>query len=228
MPRLFAKKTRNTPLPDDPDALVALSDKMPGDPWKRRECLEKAVAVAPESLKARYALLMLGDFGAGGKRDADFSRIKSYLLTPFEKPERFDPSEARRMAREIFDHPLLLDCLAMAGDREKFLRAYLLDLALEYADLFIVSSAEHSGAVLGFSTPSSRLRAMSGAFARVLEGVRSCPYLSADERAMLFSAVSEAARRHTRGDMSLICEALGEEAAKDMQKRDDDPFSGGR
>ncbi|MBR4502140.1 MAG: hypothetical protein IKP22_09655 [Clostridia bacterium] len=228
MTRLFAKKTLKTPLPDDPDALVALSDKLIGDPWKRRECLEKAVAVAPDSLKARYALLMLGDLGTGGKRDADFSRIKSYLLTPFEKPERFDASQTRRMAREIFDHPLLRECLGMAGDREKFLRAYLLDLACEYSDLFIVSSAEHSGAVLGFSTASSRLRAMSGAFANLLEGVRSCPYLSADERSMLLSAVGEAAKRFTHGDMSRIYDALEEEAAKDVRKREDDPFPGGR
>ncbi|MBR6705721.1 MAG: hypothetical protein IKI84_03450 [Clostridia bacterium] len=221
MTRLFAKKNLKTSLPDDPDALVALSDKLVGDPWKRRECLEKAVAVAPDSLKARYALLMLGDLGVGGKRDADFSRIKSYLLTPFEKPERFDASERRRMAREIFDHPLLLECLDMAGDREKFLRAYLLDLSCEYADLFVVSSAEHSGAVLGFSTASSRLKAMSAAFASLMEGVRSCPYLSAEERDMLLSAVNEAAKRFTRGDMSLVYAALEDEAAKDVRKRND-------
>ena len=220
MARLFAKKALKTPLPDDPDALIALSDKLIGDPWKRRECLEKAVAAAPDSLKARYALLMLGDLGVGKKRDADFSRIKSYLLTPFEKPERFDASEARRMAREIFDHPLLSECLGMAGDREKFLRAYLLDLACEYADLFIVSSAEHNGAVLGFSTASSRLKAMSAAFASLIEGVRSCPYLSAEEREMLLSAVDEAARRFTRGDMSQVYVILGE-AAKEVRKRDD-------
>ena len=221
MARLFAKKTQKTPLPEDPDALVALSDKLIGDPWKRRECLEKAVAVAPDSLKARYALLMLGDLGLGKKRDADFSRIKSYLLTPFEKPERFDASEARRMAREIFDHPLLSECLGMCGDRDRFLRSYLSDLACEYADLFIVSSAEHSGAVLGFSTASSRLKAMSSAFANLLEGVRSCPHLSVEERAMLLSAVSEAAKRCTRGDMSLIYGALDEATAKDVRGRDD-------
>ena len=221
MARLFPKKTLKTPLPDDPDALIALSDKLVGDPWKRRECLEKAVAVAPDSLKARYALLMLGDLGVGGKRDTDFSRIKSYLMTPFERPERFDASEARRMAREIFDHPLLLECLEMVADRDKFLRAYLLDLACEYADLFIVSSAEHSGAVLGFSTASSRLKAMSAAFASLIEGVRSCPYLSAEEREMLLSAVIETAKRFTRGDMSLVYAALEDEAAKDVRKRND-------
>ncbi len=221
MAGLFAKKTLKTPLPDDPEALVALSDKLIGDPWKRRECLEKAVTVAPDSLKARYALLMLGDLGKGGKRDTDFSRIKSYILTPFEKPERFDESKARRMAREIFDHPLLKECLDLAGDRDRFLRAYLLDLSCEYADLFIVSSAEHSGAVLGFSTASSRLKAMSTAFANLMEGVRSCPYMSADERKMLLSAVNEAAKRFTRGDMSLVYAALGDETAKDVRERDD-------
>ena len=221
MAGLFAKKKHNTPLPDDPDALVALSDKLIGDPWKRRECLEKAVAVAPDSLKARYALLMLGELGTGRKRDADFSRIKSYLLTPLEKPERFDESEARRMAREIFDHPLLLECLEMAGDREKFMRAYLEDLACEYASLFIVSSAEHSGAVLGFSTASSRLKAMSAAFAALMEGARACPYLSAEERAMLLSAVDTAARRFTGGDMSQVYGALDEATAKDVRKKDD-------
>ena len=125
------------------------------------------------------------------------------------------------MAREIFDHPLLLECLDMAGDREKFLRAYLLDLSCEYADLFVVSSAEHSGAVLGFSTASSRLKAMSAAFASLMEGVRSCPYLSAEERDMLLSAVNEAAKRFTRGDMSLVYAALEDEAAKDVRKRND-------
>ncbi len=217
----FWKKRREAPLPEDPEALVALSDTLIQDPWKRRECLEKAAAIAPDSLKVRYALLMLGDLGTGKRRQADFSRIKSWLLTPFEKPDLFDSARERQMVREIFDHPLLGECLAMAEDRERFMRSYLKDLADEYAELFILSSAEHSGAVLGFSTASSRLRGMSAAFSRMLEGIRRCPYLAAEEREMLLDAVTAAARRSTGGDMSLIGGGDDAPAAKDGRKRNE-------
>ncbi len=215
----FGKKKERTPLPEDADALVALSDTLIGDPWRRREAIEKAVSVSPGSLKAHYALLMLGGLGRSGKRLADFTQIKSYIMTPFEKPEKFGEAEKRRLIREIFDDPLLARCMEMAEDKDRFLRSYLCDLANEYAELFITGSSEHGGAVLGFSTPSSRLKGMSAPLARMLSNISSCPYLDAEERTLLLDAVAEAARRATRNDMSLVVGALSEELAKEIQER---------
>ncbi len=214
------KKPREQPLPEDPDALVALSDTLMGDPKKRRALIERAVALFPDSLKARYALLMLGDLGLGGRRQADLKQIKSYILTPFDRPGDFSEEEKKRLAREIFDHPLLAECLGMAGDRERFLRSYLNDLTDEYTELFITGASANSGAFLGFSTPASRLRGMSAPFARMLEGIGACPYLDGREREMLLDAAAASARRATGGDMSLILDALDGELKKELSERE--------
>ncbi len=216
--RLFGKRAPEPPLPEDPDALVALSDTLVNDPWRRRQAVEKAVSAAPDSLKAQYALLMLGQLGTGRKDRADFSQIKSYILTPLERPGDFDGAEARRLIREIFDHPLLLKCLSMAEDPDRFLRSYLKDLANEYAELFIAGSSAHSGAALGFSTPASRLKGISAPLANMISGAASCPYLGAEERRLLTAALDGAARRLTGGDMKLVYGALEPDLARRLRE----------
>ena len=218
MRNLFGKKASRTPLPEDPDALVALSDTLTGDPWQRRLLIEKAVSLSPGNLKAQYALLMLGSLGTGKRGHGEFSQIKSYILTPFERPDDFEESEKRRMIREIFDHPLLIRCLEAAEDRERFLRSYLKDLTNEYVSLFIRDSAAHSGAFLGFSTASSRLRAVSAPLARMLSGVSRCPYLDGGERKLLLEALKGAAFRAVGGDLSLVLEALDEPLKKELSE----------
>ena len=219
-PSLFRKKAADAPLPEDPEALVALSESLVNDPWRRRALVEKAVSAFPDSLRAQYALLMLGQLGTGSRRKADFSQIKSYILTPFEKPEAFGADEKKRLIREIFDHPLLKRCVEMAEDADRFLVCYLKDLAGEYAELFITGSSAHSGAYLGFSTPSSRLKGMSAPLSRMLTNVSSCPYLDARERALLLDAVASAARRITGGDMKLVYGALDPALAKELREKE--------
>ncbi len=214
--KLFGRKAPPEPLPEDPDALVAMADRSTGDPWRRRALIERAAALSPDSLKARYALLMLGDLGTGKRGSGDFSRIKSYILTPFEKPGEFSEDEKKRLAREIFDHPLLMECMEMSGDGERFLKAYLRDLTEEYAQLFILSSSAHSGAVLGFSTPASRLRAVSAPFAAMLSEISACPYLDRGERRMLLSALAGAAHRACGGDMEEVRSLLDPALLKEI------------
>ena len=210
---LFQKKT--APLPEDADALVDLSGRVQ-DPRERRRCLEKAQALAPESLRVQRALLMLGDLGRE-KRTGDFSAIKSYLLMAFENPEAFDEPKRRAMIRDIFDHPQLRLCLSLAEDRAAFMDAYIRDLVREYGRLFISGASSHSGAVFGFSTPKSRNRALSIPLGDMLARISACPYLSAEERGLLLRALYAQAAELLQGDMELVHEAIGKDLMRELR-----------
>ena len=203
-------------LPEDPEALLALSDSLT-DPRERRRCVDKALSIAPDSLAAVRAALMLGGLGTGDRRSADFTLIKSWILTPFEKPGSFREEERRRLIREIFDHPLLEKCLSLCGDRDAFMERYAGDLVRQYCDLFIVGAGAHSGAVLGFSTPASRLRAMSAPMAAMLENVRGCPYLEEGEKRLLLGRMAAVFRDVTGGDMHMVLDGLREDLQSEVR-----------
>ncbi len=209
-------KKPQRPLPEDPEELLALSDSLT-DPRERRRCVEKALSAAPDSLAAVRAALMLGELGTGDRRSADFTQIKSWILTPFEKPGVFREEERRRLIREIFDHPLLEKCLSLCGDRDAFMEKYAGDLGRQYCDLFIVGAGAHSGAVFGFSTPASRLRAVSAPLAAMLENVRACPYLEEGEKSLLLRRMAAVFRDVTGGDMREVLDRLGQETRGEIR-----------
>ena len=189
----FRSRKIQKPLPDSVEECLALSVTA-ADPRDRRKYVEHALEIDGDDLKANRALLMLGRLGEGGRIDADLSRIKSYLLTIFVKPDSFTPEQRRAMAREIYDHPQLKKCLDLCADREKFLRAYIRDLSGEYAQLFIDSAGEFSGSLLGFSTPQSRVNARVAPFTKALTNILDCPDLAREERLLLLEAMRDNAK----------------------------------
>lgn len=189
----FRSRKIQKPLPDSVEECLTLFRTVT-DPRDRRRYVVRALEIDGDDLKANRALLMLGRLGEGEKIDGDVSRIKSWLLTIFVKPDSFTPEQRRAMAREIFDHPQLKRCLDLCPDRDKFLRAYIRDLCKEYAQLFIDSAAEFSGSLLGFSTPSSRVNARVAPFVKALSNILDCPDLETEERRLLLTAMHENAQ----------------------------------
>ncbi len=206
---IFGRGKRPRPMPGTADECVAQCRKEE-DPREKRRLLERALTLEPENLRANRAMLMLGGLGAAKRNEPDFSLIKCYLLTVFEKPDVFTPEKRREMAREIFDHPLLLKCLGLCPEegRDKFLLDYIQEMCDTYGQLFIASSSEHSGSLLGFSTAGSRGRAQSAPFAAMLTNILDSADLSVGERMALLRALHQSARTILGGDAQRLYDRL--------------------
>ena len=202
---IFGRRKQPRPLPGTVDECLALCGKEE-DPREKRRLLEHALALEPDDLRANRALLMLGGLGIAKRNIPDFSLIKCYLLTAFEKPDLFGPDKRREMEREIFDHPLLIRCLGLCPEEERgrFLHDYVQEMCDTYGQLFIASSSEHSGGLMGFSTAGSRSRAQSAPLAAMLTNILDSKDLSVGERMLLLRAMHQSARTLLGADMQRL------------------------
>ena len=137
-------------LPGEQEALRYVDKaEQAADPVKKKQLLEEAERLCPDSLHVQRALLYLGDLWQRDLRNIDYHLIKCYLLHVFEAPEQETPAMRAQMLRDLTAHPRLLRCLEVAPDREAFIREYVGWLCREYVKVFLKGSASHSGRIFG-------------------------------------------------------------------------------
>jgi len=208
---LFSKKST---LPDldgkTPEELLFMADTAE-DPRLVHHCLRRAEELTPDNLDVLRRLLMQGRLHERDPRRADFSVIKSYLLHAFEHPETHTQQEVQKMARELFDDPLLLRCLELAGDREAFLRGYLEDLSRDYMRIFVVSDNSHIPRVFGFSFKGSLQRYLAVPSRDIIMNILSSPFLKEGEATVLAKAFYRAYFEYARGESRELDALLGAE-----------------
>ena len=172
------------PLPASPALLLSLAADEE-DPVRREKLLLQAEEMSPQDLDVQKALLLLGDLPRRNPKKVDFSVIKCYLLHAFEHPEQHGEDEQRRMTRELFDHPRVHRCLALAENQQAFMQDYLSSLCREYLHVFIEGQREHTGGWLGFQWIGRRVKALALPCADMVRNMLLSPFMSEEECRLL-------------------------------------------
>ena len=203
-------------LPQSAETLLAQARKS-HDPQAKREYLLRAEALSPQSLAVQEELLLLGDLWRRDGRRPDPALIKCHLLHAFEHPEIYDEDAQRRMARELFDHPQVQKCLALAENKVGFLDEYLERLSAQYVELFIQSQREHGPGLLGCALPGRLARYWAAPMGCVIRNIFLCPFLSTAEQQTLAKGFYRACYRCLGGDTKALDSALGAEICALLQ-----------
>lgn len=205
----FAKKYA-PPFMDgmDVDTLYARG-RSAEDPRDAHAFLARAEEIAPDDLRIQKELLLRGDLHQRDSRNITFHVIKCYLLHAFEHPEKHSEDERKRMTRELFDHERVQKCLAIAPDKEAFLKEYLFDLSREYVRLFIAGDTSHTRALLGITIASKQPAFLAIPAFDVLNNMFLSPFLSKEEKLLAGGAFYQAYHAHMEGRTQPLDEKLG-------------------
>ena len=206
---LFSKKTQVPAVNEMTlEQLLFLADTQ-DDHKITHLALSRAAELAPDDLGIKRQLLLLGRLYERDSRKMDFGVIKSYLLHPFEHPDKHTPEEARKMARELFEEPLLLRCLELAPDPEKFLADYLQELSRDYMRIFVAADNSHVPRVFGISFRGNLARYLAIPARDIISNIFSSPYLSQEEARVLAKAFYRAFYDHVSGEVRELDKLLG-------------------
>lgn len=206
---LFSKKYAPPALDGlDADTLLARA-KSAADPRDAHAYLSRAEQLSPDDLRIQRELLLRGELHTRSAKTLDFSVIKCYLLHALEHPEAHAENDKTRMIRALFDHPRLNRCLALAPDRDAFLREYLEALCAEYVRLFIAGDTGHTRALLGFTVNAKLPKFLAEPAHDVLQNTFSSPYLSEEEQLLLARAFYKAYGAYMEGKTAPLDEKLG-------------------
>ena len=179
----------------------------PRDAYAYLMCAEK---LAPDSLAIQRELLMRGELHQRDPRHISFFVIKCYILHAFEHPEKHEEQERRRMIREIFDHPRLLRCLALAEDQAAFMQDYLQELSREYMRIFVMPDATHRPSVLGITITARLPAVMAIPGGDILRNILTSPDLTTEEQTMLGKAFYHAYSACLNGAVQPLDANLGD------------------
>ena len=211
---LFAKKY-TPPCMDgmDVDTLYARG-RSAQEPRDAHAFLMRAAEMDPSDLRVQKELLLRGRLHERDPHNITFHVIKCYLLHAFEHPEKHNQEEIQRMARELFDHPQLQRCLAIAPDQDAFMKEYLNDLCAEYVRLFIAGDTSHTRAILGITIGSKQPVFLAIPAYDIISNILSSSYLNEDEKTLLAGVFYRAYRAHMDGRTEPLDERLGNQLGR--------------
>lgn len=184
------------------------------DPRDAYAYLIQAETLEPDCLAVQRELLMRGRLHERNPKHISFFVIKSYVMHAFEHPEKHEERERQRMIREIFDHPRLQRCLALAERPDAFLEDYLQELCRDYMRIFIMPDTTHRPSVLGITVSGRMPAAMAVPGGEVLRNILSSPWLSEREQTLLGKAFYRAYGACMNGAVQPLDARLGENIAR--------------
>lgn len=180
------------------------------DPRKRYDMLMKAMEEHPESLAVAEELLLLGRLHERNPKRLDFTVIKCYLLNIYLEPETIPPEQRDVMRREIFSHPDLDRCLALAENQDTFMNHYLTRLSDQFIKLFLYGSSKYMHRYFGFGLDSRAPKLLAYPTARMLAGIQEDDQLDANQCSMLKHALYDAFTKQVNGDTRWINQVMQE------------------
>jgi uncharacterized Zn finger protein (UPF0148 family) len=181
------------------------------DPKKRYALLTRAQQEYPDNLAVAEELLLLGRLHERDPRKLDFSVIKSYLLNAYLEPQLYTPEQSAAMRRELFEHPDLERCLALAEDRNAFLSHYLTRLSNQFIELFLKGSSQYMRRFFGFGLDSRAPKLLSYPAARMLKAMRGDPLFSEEQRLLLARAFYRSFSAQMGEDTQWLDKAMAEQ-----------------
>ena len=174
------------------------------DPVKKHEMLLKLREQYPESLEVAEEILYLGRLYDRGKKGLDFSVIKCYVLNVYLDPKAIKRDRREELRKEIFNHPDLDRCLALAEDKDVFLRRYLERISEEFVRLFLKGSTLHMHSFFGFINTSKAPKHLAVPAARMIADMLHDEGLTEEQRKMLAQAFYAAFARQLEGNTQYL------------------------
>ncbi|MCL1855406.1 MAG: hypothetical protein FWF86_06705 [Clostridia bacterium] len=181
---------------------------------KKWHFLLQAEEKYPDSLPIAEELLFLGRLYDRDKRQLDFSVIKCYLFMAYLKPGEFSEERAAQFREEMFDHPQLLKCLALAPNRNAFLRQYLMRLCVEFIRLFLRGDSIYMRKLFGFGLDSRAPKLLADPVSYMLDNIRRDEHITSEQRDMLMTALYQAFDKDMGGDTQWLNQRLDKAGIK--------------
>ena len=181
------------------------------DPKKKYELLINAQRQYPDCLEVARELLFLGRLHERDPRKLDFSVIKCYLLHMYLTPEQFSKEQQAAMRDELFEHPDLKRCQALAPDAGAFTRQYLERLAQEFVRLFLRGSSTYMHSFFGIRFDGRASKTLAAPVAAMLGRIRADGELSPERREMLYNALYCGYLREMGGDSQWLDAQLSQQ-----------------
>lgn len=201
----------NAPLQPQPPrgAMDAIAQaNLQKDPKKKWEILSKAESEYPDCLEIAEELLFLGRLHERNPKKPDMSVIKCYLFQIYLTPKELSADQITRMRNELFTHPQLQRCQALAADPSKFTSRYLTRLAGEFVELFLRGSNQYMQSIFGFTMGSKAPKLLANPTADMMCQIRRDMELTADERDMLYTSLYQGFDRQMSGDTTWLDQLL--------------------
>lgn len=195
------------PVSEDIQRILAQADKLT-DPVKKHRLLAEAEQTHPDSLEIAETLLFLGRLHERDPKRLDYSVIKCYLWHMYLTPEQFSEEQKTSIRTELFHHPQLQKCMALAPDADAYLRRYLQKLASEFVHLFLKGSSHYTRSFFGFRLDGRMARVLAEPAADVLCRIREDEELTPPQRAVAYDAFYRAFLSETGGEAKWLNELL--------------------
>lgn len=197
---LFKRKLKKPNLADLPlQELLKYADTQE-DPGQVYEALSLAETLAPDNVEVQRRLLLHGRLHERNPKKPDFHVIKCYLLDAFLHPQTHTDEKRQQMARELFDHPRLMRCLALAPDGPAFLADYLLSISQDYLRIFVLPDSRYLPRLLGLPVGGSKAGQLAKPVSVMISGVFATPFLNQAEKDLLAQALYRACLQAAQGE----------------------------
>ena len=215
---LFKRKLKRPNLADLPlQELLNYADTQE-DPQLVFEALSQAETLAPDNLEVQHRLLLHGRLHERNPKKPDFHVIKCYLLDAFLHPQTHPDEQRQQMARELFDHPRLVRCLALAPDGQAFLASYLLILAQDYLRIFVLPDSRYLPRLLGLPIGGNKAGQLARPVSAMIKEVFASPFLNQAEKDLLAQAQYKAYLQAAQGAAQPLHGLLGAEICSRLKE----------
>lgn len=198
-----------SPVPPGAAALLEKAARQQNN-QKKLALLRQACEEYPECLPVQEEWLFQQKLPTTPAAALDYDGIKCHLLQMYLTPEAYTPEQLAARRAELFGHPQLLRCLALAPSPEGFTAHYLLRLCREYIQVFLMGSNEYMPRLLGFRLERDPAKALARPAARMLLAMEADTGLTPGQRQQLTAAFRDAFCAECGGDMSWLERALAQ------------------
>ena len=124
------------------------------------------------------------------------------------KPETIPEDKAVQFKEELFAHPQLLKCLALAPNRDVFLRKYLLRLCTEFIRLFLRGDSMYMRRFFGFGMDSRAPKMLADPLCHMLDNIRRDDRITPEQRNLLMTTLYQAFEKDMGGDTQWLDQRL--------------------
>lgn len=179
------------------------------EPKKKNQMMDALLQKYPDSLEVNEEKLFLVGVMDSRQKRLDFSVIKSHLLHFYLTPNQFTQEQSNAMREEIFHHPELDRCLALAPDAESFMTHYLERLCKEFVSLFIHSSSNYNRTIFSFHSERNMDKKLAEPVAWTMRNIYRDQQLTGEQRDGLYRAMFLGFKADV-GNTAFLEEKLGE------------------
>ena len=126
------------------------------------------------------------------------------------KPEEFSSEKKDYMRSQLFDAPMLKECLSRYDNPEDKQREYLQRLCRDYVELFLEGNNQVMGNIFGFQIERNKEKKLAVPVAEMIGRIREDEKLLPEQREQLWKALYHGYAARTGGKTGYLDERLNQ------------------